>query len=134
MLKRSIFAAISLAFVTLAGASSAKPALKDVAYVREGIIAVGMAYEISEECSSLKARLFRGIGYLNDLKGHARGLGYTDAEIDAYIDDNAEKDRLEGIARARLIELGAVAGNGATYCAVGQAEMAKGSAIGRLLR
>ncbi|MEY1555061.1 DUF5333 domain-containing protein [Yoonia sp. R2331] len=134
MLKRTLFAASTLAIVTVAGASSAKPALKDVAYVREGIIAAGIAYEISEECGDISARLFRGLSFLNGLKSHARDLGYTEAEIDAYIDDKAEKNRLEGIARARLADLGAVPGNAQSHCTVGRAEIAKGSAIGRLLR
>ncbi len=134
MLKRTLFAASTLAIVTVAGASSAKPALKDVAYVREGIIAAGIAYEISEECADISARLFRGLSFLNGLKSHARDLGYSEAEIDAYIDDKAEKNRLEGIARARLADLGAVPGNAQSHCTVGRAEIAKGSAIGRLLR
>ena len=117
-----------------AGSLSAKPALKDVAEVREGIIATGMAYEISERCGSISPRYFRAIGYLNSLKSYARDLGYSDAEIDAYIDDDTEKDRLETIARDRLASLGVVVGSEATYCAVGQSDIQAGSNIGRLLR
>ena len=76
----------------------------------------------------------RGINYLYSLKGIASGLGYSDAEIEAYIDDKSEERRLEGIARQRLASMGAVAGNAETYCAVGRAEISKGSAVGRLLR
>jgi len=125
---------LCLASVTLAGSLSAKPALRDVVHVRDGIINVGIAYEISEVCPSLSARLFRGIGFLNSLKSHARGLGYTNAEIDAYVDDKAEKNRLEAIARERLAALGAVSGEPQTYCAVGRAQMSAGTDIGRLLR
>ncbi|WP_458790200.1 DUF5333 domain-containing protein [Yoonia sp. MH D7] len=126
--------AIALGVIGAAGASSAKPALKDVEYVREGIIATGMAIEISKKCNSISPRYFRGVGYLNTLKDHASRLGYSDSEIDAYTNDKAEEDRLTGVARARLVDLGAVTGNEATYCAVGRAEIAKNSAIGRLLR
>ncbi len=126
--------AIALGVIGAAGASSAKPALKDVAYVREGIIATGMAIEISKKCNSISPRYFRGVGYLNALKDHASGLGYSDSEIDAYTNDKAEENRLTGVARARLADLGAVSGNEASYCTVGRAEMAKNSAIGRLLR
>lgn len=123
-----------MATAILAGSLAAKPALKDVAHVREGIIATGMAYEISERCGSISPRYLRAIGFLNSLKSHARGLGYSDAEIDAYVDDDTEKDRLEVIARDRLASLGVVVGEEATYCAVGEAEMRAGSSIGRLLR
>ena len=50
-------AAIAFACVVSAGAASAQTALKDVSYVREGIVNVGMAYEISERCGDLRARL-----------------------------------------------------------------------------
>lgn len=129
-----ICAAGILVTVTLAGSLSARPALKDVAHVRDGIIAVGIAYEISERCSSLRPRLFRGLTYLNSLKNHARSLGYSEDEIDAYINDNEEKKRLEGIARAQLAALGAVVGEEETYCTVGRTQIERGNAVGYLLR
>ena len=108
--------------------------LKDVASVRDGIIAVGMAYEIGDKCGSIEARYLRGLSYLNELKANAASLGYSDAEIDAYIDDDAEKDRLEAVARQQLADLGAVPGDEASYCAVGAAQIAAGTQVGQLLR
>ncbi len=124
----------AVALVALSGSLAAKPALKDVAHVRDGIITVGIAYEISEECGSLKPRYIRGWNYLEGLKTHARELGYTNAEIDAYIDDSNEKNRLEAIARERMVAMGVIAGDEASFCAVGRAEMQAQSQIGRLLR
>ena len=49
------------------------------------------------------------------------------------VDDREEKHRLEDIARQRLRGMGAVESEPETYCAVGRAEMAKGSRIGGLL-
>ena len=112
----------------------AKPALKEVRDVSEGIITVGMAYEISQQCEAISARLIRGLAALNDIKAKARDLGYSDEEIEAYVDDRSEKARLEAIAHARLEALGAVKGEPESYCSVGSAEMAKGSQIGRLIR
>lgn len=128
----SLVAMISV--VALSGSLLAKPALRDVAHVRDGIITVGIAYEISQKCGSLKPRYIRGINYLEGLKSHARGLGYSNQEIDAYINDSAEKNRLEAMGRARMADMGIVEGNEASFCAVGRAEMQAGSAIGRLLR
>ena len=121
-------------FVFMATQASALPPLKDVAEIRDGIIAAGMAIEIGDKCDSISVRLLRGALYLNSLKSRAEDLGYSRAEIDAYVDDRAEKSRLEGIARERLAELGAVAGQGDTYCAVGQSEIGAQTAVGRLLR
>jgi len=134
MKKLALSAVVVLATVMSAGHLSAQTALKDVAKVRDGIIFVGMAYEISERCGSINARLFRGLGYLQSLRRHARDLGYSEAEVDAYINDDAEKDRLEGIARAQLAQLGVVPGHEATYCAVGRAEIDANTRVGWLLR
>ena len=112
----------------------ARPALRDVAEVRDGIVAVGIAYEISEKCATIRPRILRGIGYLNGLKSRALELGYSEEEIDAFVNDAGEKARLEAMARARLVELGARAGDPESYCALGRAEIARDSAVGRLLR
>ena len=108
--------------------------LKDVASVRDGIIAVGMAYEIGDKCGSIEARYLRGLRYLNELKANAASLGYSSAEIDAYIGDGVEKDRLEAMARQQLADLGAVPGDEASYCAVGAAQIAAATQVGQLLR
>ncbi len=135
MIKMSILSATAaLALVALSGSVSAKPALKDVTVVREGIITVGIAYEIGQKCDSIRTRTLRGLSFLNGLRNHARSLGYSNDEIDAYVDDRAEKNRLEDIARARLSDMGAVSGDDASFCAVGRNELAIGSPIGRLLR
>ena len=68
------------------------------------------------------------------LRKHAFDLGFSRAEVDAYTNDKTEENRLIEIAYGRLRELGTVAGDEASYCAVGRGEIAKGNAIGRLLR
>ena len=127
-------AAIAVAAALPAVQLTAQIALKDVAKVRDGIIYTGMAYEISQQCDSISARLLRGFGYLQSLRRHARDLGYSEAEIEAYINNDAEKDRLEGIARAQLARLGAVPGEKDSYCAVGRAQIAANTRVGWLLR
>lgn len=118
----------------LAGATSARAELRDVSHVSEGIIAAAIAYEIGDKCGPVDARLLRGISFLNSLKSHAASLGYSSTEIDAYIDDKTEQDRLEAVARDRLRALGAVEGESETYCTVGRAQIAAGTPIGQLLR
>lgn len=129
-----MIAVITLSIVAAAGSLSAQTALKDVPQIRDGIIDVGMAYELSEKCGSVSARLFRGIGFLQSLRNEAAQLGYSEAEIDAYINDKAEKRRLEAIARAQLASLGVVEGEEATYCAVARSQMAANTRVGWLLR
>lgn len=129
-----LFCSASAALLFAVAPGHAQTPLRDVAIVRDGIIWVGMAYELSDKCGDLSARLFRGLGYLNSLKRHAKDLGYSDAEIEAYIDDRAEKDRLEEIARDNLAALGVVEGEEETYCAVGQDQIDAKTRVGWLLR
>lgn len=135
MKKTPVIALVAaLGLTGLAGSLSAQTPLKDVDRVRDGIIYVGMAYEISEKCGSIRARTFRGLNFLQSLKNHAQELGYSNAEIDAYINNDAEADRLEMIARGQLASLGVIEGQEATYCAVGRAQMAANTRVGWLLR
>lgn len=123
------------AVVCLAGTTAplaANPAT--VSRVTEGIIAAGIAVELSDQCDSVRIRYLRGINFLQGLKSHLKSLGYSDADIDAYIDDDVEQDRLEAIARARLADLGAVVGNAESHCAVARAQIAQGTQVGQLLR
>jgi hypothetical protein len=123
-----------LGFAVLAGTTAANQPLRDVTRVTEGLIAAGIAYEIGEVCNSLDARIVQGLVFLNGIKAHAQSLGYSSDEIDAYVNDRAEKDRLEAMARGRLADLGAVEGQADTYCAVGRDQIAAGTQIGHLLR
>lgn len=129
-----ILPTLTLALALAATAALANPPLRDVTRISEGLIAAGMAIELGDKCDSVNTRIIRGLNFLQGLKSHASDLGYTDAEIDAYVEDRAEKARLEGIARGRLADLGVTIGDQASYCAVAQAQMAAGTQVGRLLR
>ena len=124
----------ALAFALTAGAAAANPDIGQVTFITEGLINTAIAYEIDRVCDDLDGRRLAGINFLWSLKDHASSLGFSDDEIRAYVDNKAEKDRLEQIARARLRDMGAVEGEPETYCAVGRAEMAAESDIGRFLR
>ena len=126
--------AVLLGAVLLAGPAVALGPLKEVSAVREGLIATGMAIRIAERCDSIDARIVRGVSYLNSLRQYARDLGYSNEQIDAYIADEAEEQQLIVEAESRLAAKGAVEGQPDTFCTVGRAEIAAGSATGRLLR
>lgn len=118
----------------LASPAAALPPLGDVPAIRDGLIDVAIAYEISQVCPVIRPRMLAGIGRLNGLKSTARQMGYSRDEIDAFIENSSEKARLESMARARLAGMGAVQGDVGAHCRVGQVEMARGSSIGSLLR
>ena len=117
-----------------AGSASAERYPGDVTEVTDGLIAVGMAIELADKCDGVSERRLRGLNFLFSLKGILEDRGFSDAEIDAYIDDRTEKARLEAIARQRLNALGVRTSDPASYCRVARAQIAEGSQVGRLLR
>ena len=134
MRKSSCVLAFTVAAAFAGGHATAQSKLSEVGYVTEGLIAVALAYEISEVCDDIDARTFRGLTYLNQLRTHARELGFSNDEIKAFTDNKAEQNRLEAIARQRLEAKGAIPGDAASHCTVGRAEIAGGTTIGYLLR
>lgn len=116
-----------------AGAAEELPPLGQVERVWEGLIDTALAYEIGERCEDIDSRKLQGLAFLLSLQAHARSLGYSADQIEAFIDDEAEKDRLEAEARARLRDMGGVDGDWETYCEVGRREIAAETQVGRLL-
>lgn len=130
---RPFLALALLCGAPVAAAAQDLPPLGQVPVITEGLINTAIAYELDRKCDELEGRRLQGIAFLWSLESEARRLGYSRDEIRAFIDDDAEKDRLEAIARERLRGMGAVEGQWDTYCAVGRQEIAKESQIGVLL-
>ncbi|PRY95030.1 hypothetical protein BCF33_0642 [Hasllibacter halocynthiae] len=106
----------------------------DIPEVVERLLVVGMADELREQCGDVSARVVRAIGYLRETAQVALDAGFTRAEVEAYVDDDAEKERLRGIAHRLLLDLGVQEGDEASYCAVARGQIEGGTAVGRLLR
>ena len=124
---------IGVALVALA-AAPALAALKDEPDIRERILTVGEAEELSKRCGSVDARRAVGLSYLIATARMAMAKGYSRSEIEAYVENDAEKERLRGIVRERLAAKGAVRGDEASHCRIARAEIARRSEIGRMLR
>ena len=113
---------------------AAKPALRDVAEIDNGLMAVAIADEIRKSCDNISARMIRAYSTISALKSRAESLGYSDDEIDDYVTSKDEKARMRDKATAYLASRGVDASDKAALCAFGQSEIASDSAIGRLLR
>ncbi|MEX0311253.1 MAG: DUF5333 family protein, partial [Tateyamaria sp.] len=61
-------------------------------------------------------------------------LGYSDKEIRAYVDSDAEKDRMRAKGEAYLAQHGVSYDNPNSFCTLGQREIERNSAIGVYLR
>lgn len=125
---------MTLMFSLLAAPALAKPHLRDVPQIDGTILAVGIADEIRKNCPDISARVVQAYRVVSGLKATARGLGYSDAEIDAYRKSDTEKARLKDKRKAYLAQGGVNAGQPASYCQLGRTEIEKGGQIGALLR
>ena len=112
----------------------AKEGLDQEVEINEGLIAISMADTIRTSCPEISARFIEAFIFLKSLESKALALGYDGSEIKAFINDDDEKDRVLGLAHARLTTIGALPDQPATYCTVGLAEIQTGSAIGKLLK
>lgn len=89
---------------------------------------------IDDNCDSIEARNLRALGELNKLRDTALDMGYSAAEIRAFVTSKEEKAKGKAMAAEWLKAKGAEPGNQDAYCAIGEEEIAKESLIGYLLR
>lgn len=102
--------------------------------VVSGFYSIGLADEVRRNCDSIQPRLLRAYNYLRALEKFARDAGYTDAQIEEFVDNKAEEKKLRARIRADLAERGASPESPEGYCTVGLEEIAKDTVAGRLLR
>ncbi|MRU14330.1 hypothetical protein FDP25_02690 [Roseovarius sp. A21] len=124
----------TLASAAIAGSASTKPGLPREADINNGLLAVAAADKIRRECDSISGRFWRARSYLNGLKDLASERGYTDDEIDAYINDDAEQDKMRAKRNAYFKSKGASNLDPDSLCVLGREEIRKNSQIGSLLR
>ena len=126
---------ISGAFASVASVAFAVDytAMRNDARVHNELLGASIAYLIDENCPDLSLRKFRLINKAYQLQKHANTLGYSLGEITKYVDSKVEQDRFRSIAEPMLAKQGARKGDAESYCAVGRAEIAKGSFAGKLL-
>ncbi|AXI46086.1 hypothetical protein C1J03_08685 [Sulfitobacter sp. SK012] len=118
----------------LANPVAAKPPLRDVPKIDNALLDLGIADIIRKQCPDISARMLKALNYVWGLKAEAGRLGYTDAEIDAYIDSDAEKTRMRARGDEFFKARGVETSDPQSYCALGRAEIQKSSRIGSLLK
>lgn len=130
----SISAAALAALTAIpAQAQAGLPPLSQNEHVNSRLISARIADRIRNECSSLNARMVYAYGQARQLKRHAEGLGYSSAQIDAFLDSRAERDRIYAAADRYLTQAGAARGDGESYCRVGRDEIARNTYTGSFL-
>lgn len=123
----------------LVGATlSASPALaleplSQNKYVNDRLIGARIADRVRRECPSLNARIFYAYSQARALKRYALDQGYSNAQIETFLDDKTEKQRIYAVAEDYLTRKGAKRGEPESFCAIGRQEIQNGTIIGSLL-
>jgi len=129
-----LIGAAALIAVGAAAAATDYAAMRADNRVQSELLGASMAYIVVEECEAINLRRLKLVSYALSLTSHAKGLGYTGSEVEAYVNDKDEQARFRARALERLVEKGAVEGNAASFCDVGRAEMEKGTYVGSILK
>ncbi len=133
-MKQLILCLCLMAPATMAAAEVDYSKLRNDPRTHEELLAASKAYLIDEHCDELALRRLYFITTALSLQSHARGLGYSNSEISAYVDSPKEQARFRAIAEPWLAKQGAKKGDKASYCKVGRAEIEKESILGNLLK
>lgn len=128
---------IALAVLVGTGASAAqeKPAsIREITEVDHALILLEAGYRIQRNCDRIKPRMLRSYNFAKSLQKKARDAGFSDDEIEAYVEDKAEKERVKQLAMRYLVSKGLDPEVPETYCTVGDYEIGRNSQIGVLLK
>lgn len=126
-------AATTVLALTAAPAMAQQTPLAQEKYINDRLIAARIADRIRRECPSYSPRMVYAWGQARALKRYAQQQGYSDAQIDAFLDDRAERRRIYAVAEQYLTSKGAKEGDAQSFCAVGQQEFANNSYIATFL-
>ncbi len=127
-------AVISITVAAFPATAQAKPPLRDVPVIADGIFTIVVANEIRRHCRDINGRILKGIGQIRQLRSQANQMGYSDAEIRAVLDSDAEKERMRARGRTYMASKGLDYDKPGDLCRLGRLEINNNSAIGALLR
>jgi hypothetical protein len=126
--------AFALILSTVAAPVLALEPINTDAHIHDTLLQGFIGDAIDDNCDTISARKIRALSELLSLKDYALEKGYSRDEVKAFVSDKAEKAKGKAEAAVWLKKKGAEPGKPEAYCAIGEAEIAKDSLIGQLLR
>lgn len=125
-----------LACSTVAAAASpaaAQEPLSQEHHINDSLVQARVADMLRRGCPTLDARMIRAFSEARKLKRYALDQGYSEAEIDAFLDDREQRQRIYREADRYMVGNGVVNGQPQTFCRLGQQEIARKTIAGSLL-
>ena len=129
-------AALTAAMMALGASATPAAALEPLSqerYINDRLIAARVADRIRRECPTLDARMLYAFTQARALERYALDKGYTRQQVDAFLDDKAERQRIYAVAEDYMARNGVRKGDPESYCRLGRQEIANGTVAGSLL-
>lgn len=133
MIRRLLIAMLCALCLPTTAPQAAHP-LSEVAEIDDGLMAIAIADEMRRRCDGVQPRYWRAFQTLRQLEARARDLGFSDAQIEAYVTSDAEKARMREKATAWLAERSVDVADTDAFCGYARRAIDAENAIGRLLR
>lgn len=133
MIRPALIAAALAVFAAPMAQAQTLPPLSQEKYINDRLVAARVADRIRRTCPTLDARMVYAYTQARALKRYAEDKGYTDAQIEAFLDSKPDRQRIYAIAEAYLTQNGAREGDAQSFCRIGEAEIAANSVAGSLL-
>lgn len=130
---RPVLALVTTGLIAFSTPAAALPPLSQDDHVTGTLVSAAVGEEIRNKCSRISARMLRALSKARALERYARNLGYSEAEVKAFLKSKPERARIVELTRNYMLANGVVEGQEETYCALGKAEIAKGTLTGFLL-
>ncbi|WP_348524702.1 DUF5333 domain-containing protein [Paracoccus marinaquae] len=132
--RRGRIAAALAATITLtAMPAAALEPLSQERYINDRLIAARIADRIRRECPSIDGRIVYAYSQARALMKYARKQGYTQAQIEAFLDSKPDRKRIYAVADDYMARNGVKSGDAESYCRLGREEIAKKTVTGSLL-
>nr|WP_111298596.1 DUF5333 domain-containing protein [Paracoccus saliphilus] len=123
---------IAAALLAATPAAALEP-LSQNAYVNDRLVQARVADLVRRGCPMINARLIRAFSEARALKRYALEQGYSETQIDAFLDSREERRRIYEKADRYMVDKGVVNGKPDTFCRLGRDEIARQTVAGSLL-
>jgi len=124
---------LALIVALAASPAAALEPLSAERHINDSLIAARVADRIRRTCPTIGARMVRAFTEARALKRYALGKGYSEAQVEAFLDSKTERARIYAAAEAYLAKKGAIEGMPESFCVVGRTEIAAKTIAGSLL-
>ena len=135
MLKSLSRLTTTVVFTTILSASASNAAgIRSDEEVFSRLLTAAIGNEIKDNCPEIEVRTMAATFYVLGILNYAMNQGYSRAEIDEFRADPVQQEKLRQATYAYLDAHSVNRQDPASYCPLGQDEIAKGSEIGKLIK